>query len=280
VPLLNSNSPSEFQRELNALFPNDYVNAWFDAEWISGAWELRNELVGELSLILEARTKEKIECYLKKFIDKANAMEFKVSWDLWPPGKNVGVFQPSPAYAKLGVGQGVLKIGKWNGIVPMLFPQPDSPKEYICLEIILALQSGQFKYLGRCQFDGCRRFFVASRKGNRYCPNNGRCRRADDRQKAGERTRKSRSQKAREKVKREKEQQTRERERLALTRFGEFLKAPDQRVDLIKKLGKGENMRGWKRVGELKSRISSGTPIEKIWETLHRVEKDLFLPPG
>jgi len=195
VALLNSNDAPAFQAELDLLMEPLGADArGFTAEWIEGAWAVREEVTGDVSPIFDARSKTKIESGLKNIIDKVNNLDFKLSWSLWPPDKNVGEFQPSPAYERLGVDQGVLEIGKNKWIVPMFLGLPDSPKVYFYGSIISALQSGQFGHMGRCQLNECRRFFIAPRRGYRYCPNNGRCREASDRQDAAERTRKSRKQ--------------------------------------------------------------------------------------
>ncbi|MBI4529604.1 MAG: hypothetical protein HY695_37880 [Deltaproteobacteria bacterium] len=282
VCLLNSDSCLAFQEELDQVMGVEAQR--FDSGWLEEAWTVRDELLKDLAALFAPRAK--VDQLLTKLIDKINDVGPKPLWGLWA-GENVevGVFGKNPAY-RIGPDQGVLRIGKEKWIVRMVFDGSVPPKQYLCTVIISALQTGQFNYFKRCQWQECRKFFITSDlKRDAYCGHG--CMYAADRKSARERRVWKSGQRKRQEEDRknnEAEHKAREAERKALEKFSHFLQLAAKHHHTEGELSTLRpilrKVRGWPVVERWLKQAKEKIPLKEIWKELGKEEQGVFGEKG
>ncbi len=197
VSLLNSKSVSEFREKTYDVYKDGpWHPLGFNDSWTKKAWQMRRTILDDLTPLVERKSRSRVEDHLIVLLKKINGMEFKPYWDVWPSRKVLWVINrkarvENPPYKRLGPGQAVLKLGKFRGIVTVTFDILSDPKRYFYGTIAMSLRDGQLNRFKRCQWERCRKFFIAyDRRRTVYC--SGDCGKASDRSGAKERVRKYR----------------------------------------------------------------------------------------
>jgi hypothetical protein len=142
------------------------------------AWRLRGEIIGDLEDLIERRNKSRVFNALLKLVSKVNRIGMKPSWFVWPTkpvghrllDSIVGENQFNYLLSKLGPEQAILKLGKVECMVAMVFRHVFDARRFFYGMVINALQNGAIEYLCRCSFKKCRLFFVThDRRKRSFC---------------------------------------------------------------------------------------------------------------
>lgn len=274
--LLNSSDLESFHKAVE--FSGIREELHLDHVWEREAYDFRDELLTELNPLVEARRRSSAKQYLEQLIEKINDARLRPHWSLWPADKTLGgEVGRNPAYERLGVGQGVLRLGTRKWIVTMDFDFLTSPKKFFYGAIVSALQSGKFNGFKRCQWKECRKFFVTpDLRRDRYCT--PECGRAYDRTDAAERVRKKRKNDKRKAEKKQWRREAQVAEGNAVKRFSDFLdlakktshsKEQPALARVLKRVGGWPVVSGW-----LKAR--GKLSLKEIWQGLKPSERNCF----
>jgi len=140
--------------------------------------------------------------------------------------------------------------------------------------IIESLEDGTLSRVKNCR--ECQRFFVAKRLSDRFC--SPKCSESYFGRDVKDRVRKSREKKRREK----REQLKQAVERKAFKRFSEFMRAAkgqkltQEAHRMLKTLGSGEQLKGWRVVKKWEEQVKAGTSLADIWDGLSNAVKQVF----
>jgi hypothetical protein len=272
--LLNASELSSFQSVLDNMDEADRVG--FDSEWAVEAWKVREELRSDLVPLVEGKSRTTIKRHLEQLVAKVSELGLQPYWSYWPATKIFGGDMPNPAYGKLGVGQGILRLGNDKWIVTMGIDTTESPRKYIYGIIISALQSGTFNYFRQCHWKECGRFYVTpDLRRDKYCTRE--CGKAYDSANAAQRVRKKRKADKEAAEAKDKQHAARIIERNAVGKFVDFLNkskkvsAGEQPalLPILKKIG------GWSVVNRWQKLNKKLSP-EEIWQSLTRIEQKVF----
>jgi hypothetical protein len=265
------------------------------------AEKLQAEIGRELAAIVppaKTRTPEEAYRLLEALVRKINKMGLNPEWNLEPVDYEVGAYNDpkngkselelfrksargkSELYELLGGGQKVFELLGYNWVVNtrILGPAVESLRESLYGIIIDALENGELVRLRRCL--NCQVFFVAEDLKQKYCAKG--CMKAADQKNALKRVREWRKQK---KLK-DRQQAKAAKEAQAFGSFSSFMKFATKTKPTageqsniamhLKRLGKGEPLKGWQKVKLWEKKLRSGKAIETIWEEMRQHDKKIF----
>ena len=247
----------------------------------SGDRKVQNEIIRDIKPIIQRSIDAKR--HLKEVVKKTNKLvkarwhvEFAVREMKIRSGGKVTVI---PWPLDLGPGRGVLKIGRERLAVRHDFFDASSHRKRFYATIITALEDGEFARLGRCLRMECRKVFICSRLGQKYCDLT--CTREVDKKKARERASGWREEKREE----TKYLARQEAEHMAFNGFRAFMalaRKPSQNDEvlnqlrpILKTLGNGILSEGWRKVKAWEKK-----PDRQTWESLSKEDRKLFAQSG
>jgi hypothetical protein len=261
--------------------------------------ELQAEMRGELAAIVPpAKTQTPEEAYilLDALVRKINKMGLNPEWNLEAVGYQVGAYndpktgkferelheksarEKSEGSKLLGPGQRILKLlgSRWVFSTRILGADVNSLPKSLYGIVIDALESGELIRLKRCL--NCQVFFVAEDLKQKYCTRS--CMKAADQKAALKRVQGWRKQQKRKELARAKEA----KDKQGFSKFSTFMKVAttgtareQSNIAMhLKKLGKGEPLKGWRKVERWEKKLRSGKAIENIWEEMRQNDKKVF----
>jgi hypothetical protein len=213
----------------------------------------------------KAMTTDTIEFYLAHLQRKINRMNLRPHWVITPAEIALKGLRP---------GGGVCEIFGTRWVVSKR-PFSSTTEGAVYLDVISALESGEFARLRRC--GECRRFFVAVHGATAYCV--PKCQKAHDRKAAVDRVRTWRADKAKEKAV-EARQTAEQKGYKKFCRFWELINKKRRTGEegheihpFLDDLGNGEVSRGWELVTQWQKKHATK---EYTWDNLTKEQRGVF----
>lgn len=248
---------------------------------VAQAERVRREVIEEITPLIDVWRdpckSDQTFRQLVKLVQKINGLGIKIRW---------AMIQVTGTDRNI-IGGRVLKIGGTRWVIQPTFDMhPFNLRSYRSWQhhfysfLISAFATGDFNRLGRCYWQECRKFFFASRLGQKFCK--PECTKAADRKAAVKRVDKWR----RRQKKKEQRRALEAEGRKAFERFSEFMTLARKNTHseaellkirpILKALGQGEPQKGWRVTTQWDRRLGRGGSLKELWSGITTDQKNIF----